>query len=137
MKKLVEAEKAKLRLADVINNMKDETDKYFYAYLIKNKEVRICDILSGDQKIVKLQAFIRGRLTKIKLSERMRMFQLTNKIGKKAEDRYNKIYKEMGIELFKRLLYDKNGNKIPLKSKKTNTSKKTVVKKPETGKFNF
>ena len=41
MKKLIEQEKAKLKLADVINNMKDETDRFFYAYLLKNIEVRM------------------------------------------------------------------------------------------------
>lgn len=66
------------------------------------------------------------------------MFHLTNKIGKKAEGRYNKIFKEIGMQLFKGLLYDKDGNKIPLKPKKNNVVKKSAKKPdPPTGRFNF
>lgn len=40
MKKLMEAEKAKARLTDMISNMQDETMRYFHSYLIKNNSVR-------------------------------------------------------------------------------------------------
>ncbi len=40
MKKLMEAEKAKARLSDMITNMQDETMKYFHSYLVKNNSVR-------------------------------------------------------------------------------------------------
>ena len=39
MKRLVEAEKAKMRLNDTLSCMQDETMKYWYSYLNKNIDV--------------------------------------------------------------------------------------------------
>jgi hypothetical protein len=41
MKRLVEAEKAKMRLNDTLSCMQDETTKYWFSYLNKNIDVRI------------------------------------------------------------------------------------------------
>lgn len=45
MKKLIEAEKAKARLSDMISNMQDETMRYFHSYLIKNNSVSSNNVL--------------------------------------------------------------------------------------------
>ena len=39
MKRLVEAEKAKVRLNDMLSCMQDETTKYWFSYLNKNIDV--------------------------------------------------------------------------------------------------
>jgi len=39
MKRLIEAERAKVRLIDILQNMQDETTKYWYNYIIKNMDV--------------------------------------------------------------------------------------------------
>lgn len=39
MKRLIEAERAKVRLTDILQNMQDETTKYWYNYIIKNMDV--------------------------------------------------------------------------------------------------
>jgi len=49
MKKLVEAEKAKARLGEVLVHMQDETERYWHSYIAKNVE-----------KVVKVQAWVRG-----------------------------------------------------------------------------
>jgi hypothetical protein len=36
MKRLVEAEKAKARLGEMLNNMQDETERYWHKYIAKN-----------------------------------------------------------------------------------------------------
>lgn len=41
MKKLMEAEKAKMRLIDMITNMQEETLKFYHGYLEKNREVSL------------------------------------------------------------------------------------------------
>jgi|LauGreDrversion4_2_1035121.scaffolds.fasta_scaffold1098373_1 hypothetical protein len=41
MKKLMEAEKAKERLNEILDNMQVETVKYFHGFLNKNIDVRI------------------------------------------------------------------------------------------------
>jgi hypothetical protein len=60
MKRLVEAEKAKMRLNDMLSCMQDETTKYWFSYLNKNIDVRIlvsfnCPYLENHQSTSLLQ----------------------------------------------------------------------------------
>jgi len=41
IRKLLEQEKAKLRLGDMISSMQQETHRYFHNYLEKNIDVRL------------------------------------------------------------------------------------------------
>lgn len=46
MKRMAEAEKAKMRLNDMLSCMQDETTKYWFSYLNKNIDVRNISLLT-------------------------------------------------------------------------------------------
>ncbi|TNV81832.1 hypothetical protein FGO68_gene4282 [Halteria grandinella] len=107
MKRLQEAEKAKIRLFDTLENMQEETHRYYHNYLMKNID-----------KIIFLQSFVRGRIVRREFQELLRRQQLVNRIATRADKLYVDLFKKFGMQMFKDLLFDAKGNKIPAKPKK-------------------
>ena len=120
MKRLVEAEKAKARLGEVLGKMQDETERYWHGYISKNVE-----------KVVKVQAWVRGWRDRKLFGKVIRRGQvLTKKVKKLIEVNHEKMGK--GFAAFRSLVYDKDGKKINIKAKKGAGSKsKHGYKKPE------
>ena len=120
MKKLMEAEKAKARLGEMLTNMQDETLRYWRSYLSKNVD-----------KIVKLQAYFRGRIVQKHFGKLLRRGKILTKIVKRLVE-FNHTRMAAGLGTFRSLVYDKDGKKINVKNKKGAGSKnKNGSKKPD------
>jgi hypothetical protein len=120
MKRLVEAEKAKARLGEMLVNMHDETERCWHKYIAKNVE-----------KVVKIQAYVRGRRIRKHFGKIIRRGQVLTKIVKKLVEE-NHLRMGKGFLAFRSLVYDKDGKKINIKAKKGAGGKnKHGYKKPE------
>lgn len=80
---------------------------------------------------MKIQSFVKGRLTRLYLKDRLAMFRLISRIGKRADAQYVKIFSEKGYSAFKSLLFDKNGNRITKSKKSPMNVLKSKKKKEE------
>ncbi len=119
MKKLMEAEKAKARLGEMLTHMQDETLRYWHSYIAKHVD-----------KVVKIQAFYRGRIVRKEFGNILRRKKLLTKIMKTLVDR-NQDKMAIACKAFRSLLYDSNGKKIVLKPKKSTGKNKYGTKKPD------
>jgi|LauGreDrversion4_2_1035121.scaffolds.fasta_scaffold615878_2 hypothetical protein len=61
MKRLVEAEKAKMRLNDMLSCMQDETTKYWFSYLNKNIDVRKISFNCSNIENHQNSSFLQGK----------------------------------------------------------------------------
>ena len=95
MKKLIEAEKAKERLQDVLQTMRDETLRYYYNFLLKH-----------EAKIVRIQAFYRGRLARKRMRGWIEVMRAVSRVGRLADARWRRLFSEKGFQAFKATLYD-------------------------------
>jgi len=80
---------------------------------------------------VKIQAFYRGRIIRKHFGKILRRGQVLTKIVKRLVD-HNHVRMGDGFRAFRSLVYDKDGKKINLKSKKgTGNKNKYGHKRPE------
>jgi hypothetical protein len=85
IKRLMEAEKAKIKLFDTLETMQEEMSRFYNNYLMKNIDVRFIQVIDIFLENYFAAIFLQRQIGWKIYGETLRRLHLVNKIGRKAD----------------------------------------------------